>query len=476
MTGRLSNIEAEQAILGAILMNNDALDAITVNLEPRHFSERIHADMFDAFLDMRKAGRAINTITAKPYIGEAMVGEWTAAQYLAHLAVNAVTIANVPDFARAIMDSAARRAVASLGEQIAGLASSPALDISDEMDAIKGRFEDVLFALTGEDAGKTLAQASRIAVDKTAEALSGRGVVGVDYGLPFLMGMIGPLLAGQFIVLGGMTKHGKSSLIEQMIMGAALNGHPVWANSSEQKAEELAQRALARMTDVRTRQQVTGNVTDKEYEALEAAIKRARNWQELVTVRDDSMTLAQIQRELRAFSKRNRTGKPVMGVVDHIGLVERGREHAKTNPVEFASVVTRGLKMIASDEGLPIVAAAQLKKNTFDTDDRRATKATYHSVVSRRPRASDLFGSCEKDANHVIIPFRAEAILQDLEPSEASDMHGVWEEVMETVRDKAEIVLALSRHERWPQRREVGWNGRKTMFEDLASGPQEEMF
>lgn len=476
MTEHLSNIEAEQALLGAILINNDALDAITVDLEPRHFSGRVHADIFDAFLDMRKAGRSINSITAKPYIGDGMVGAMTAAQYLAHLAVNAVTIANVPDFARAIMDSAARRAVASLGEQISNLAYSPAIDITEDMDAIKGRFDDVLVALAGSDTGKTLASASRSAIEKTADALSGKGVVGVDYGLPFLMNLIGPLLPGQQIIVGGMTKHGKSALIEQMIMGAALNGHPVWINSAEQKGEELAQRSMARLTDIRVRQQVTGKLTDNEYEKLEMAVKRARNWQELVLVRDDSMTLPQIKRDLRAFCKRNRTGKQVMGVVDHIGLVERGREHAKANSIEFASIVTRGLKMIASDEGLPIVAAAQLKKNTFDVDDRRATKAAYQSAISRRPRASDIFGSCEKDANHVIIPFRAEAILTELEPAEASDMHGVWEEVMNTVIGKAEICLALSRHERWPQRVDTGWNGRRTMFEELNGNGQEAMF
>src|SRR5690606_6154315 len=103
----------------------------------------------------------------------------------------------------------------------------------------------------------------------------------------------------------------------------------------------------------------------------------------------------------------------------------------------------------------PIIAAAQLKKNTFEITDRKMDRKTFETAISRRPKYSDIFGSVEKDANHVIIPFRAEPILQELEPAEATDAHAVWEEVMETVRGKAEIILALSRHTRWPQRKDV---------------------
>lgn len=458
------NIPAEQGVLGAILLNNDAMDAISVPLEPHHFSEKVHADIFDAFRDMRKAGRKINAITAKPYIGETMVGELTPAQYLARLAAGAVSVVAVADMAYAIMEAAARRACVQLGDMIYDTAYSPSLDIREDMDAMKGRFEDVLAALSGSDGPKTLSSASRSAVNSAAEALSGRGATGVDYGVKFLMDLIGPMLPGQLIVMGGMTKHGKSSLIEQVIAGSAMNGHPVFVYSGEMKAEELAQRALARITDIRVRQQISGRITDREYEALEVAARRARDWQDRVFIRDDSMTLAQYKRELMAFCKRNKGG---IGVADHIGLFEKGREHAKMSDVEFSSVATRSLKMLASDAGVPIVAAAQLKKNTFNLDDRKPSKAAFLNAISRRPRASDIFGSCEKDANHLIVPFRAEAVLQELEPAEASASYHEWEEVMETVRNKADIVLALSRHERWPQHRQVGWVGGKMMFQEI---------
>lgn len=463
------NISAEQALLGAILVNNDALDAIRVPLEAAHFFEPIHRQIFDACQQLRKAGRHANPVTVRPCISDIMVGELTLSQYLARMAMEAATIINVPDFAFAIMESAARRSCLTLGQMIEAAAFSKELDIIEEFEAIKERFEDVVRALNGDHQTKTLADAAKRSLASTVAAYQGKGLSGVDYGIPFLLQMIGPLLPGQLIIMGGMTKHGKSSLIEQMIAGAAMNGHPVWVNSGEMKDEELARRALARLTDIKAWQQVRGKVSDRDYERLESARRNAETWQERVFIRDDSMTLRQIEREIAEFSKFHPNG---MAVVDHVGLVERDSNHGRTSDAEFSSIVTRKLKVFAGANKLPIVAAAQLKKNIFEITDRTINRKTYMKVIGRRPKAADLFGSCEKDADHVITPFRAEAVMDENEPAEVDDLHVVWEEVMSNVRDKAEMVLALSRHTKWPQRREVGWNGGRTMFYDLSETKQ----
>ncbi|UIY31224.1 hypothetical protein LZK73_18540 [Neorhizobium galegae] len=216
-------------------------------------------------------------------------------------------------------------------------------------------------------------------------------------------------------------------------------------------------------------QQVRGKVSDGDFERLEMARRNAETWQERVFIRDDTMTLRQIEREVAEFAKRHEGG---MAVVDHVGLVEKDNNQARTNDAEFSSMVTRKLKVIAGNNKLPMVAAVQLKKNIFEITDRTINRKTYMKVIGRRPKAADLFGSCEKDADHVITPFRAEAVMDENEPAEIDDLHVVWEEVMENVRDKAELVLALSRHTRWPQRKEVGWNGGRTMFYDLAETGQ----
>lgn len=467
-----SNLEAEQALLGAILVNNAALDAIPSALEPRHFFEPLHIDIFDAMKDLQKASRLISPVTVKALIPSGMIGDKTPAQYLSKLASDAVNVGWAPDFARTIMDSAARRACIMLGDKMDEAAYSLDIDIMDEVDALRGKFEDVVRALNGPQKAHTLSDAAKRSLATTADAYQGKGLSGVDYGLPFLMNLIGPLLPGQLIIVGGMTKHGKSSLIEQMIAGAAMNGHPVWVNSGEMKGEELARRSLARLTDVKAWQQVRGKVSPAEYECLDRAQRNAETWQNRVFIRDDTMTLRQIERELADFSKHHKNG---MAVVDHVGLVEKDASQARTNDAEFSSVVTRRLKVIAGNNEIPLVAAAQLKKNIFEITDRSINRKTYMKVIGRRPKAADIFGSCEKDADHVIAPFRAEAVMDENEPAEIDDLHSVWKEVADDIRDKAEIVLALSRHTKWPIRRQVGWNGGRTMFTDLNVNNQTRM-
>lgn len=468
-----NNLEAEQALLGAIFLNNEVMDNAAAPIEPKHFFEPLHGDIFDAMLELKRSDRLINPVTIKALVPAGMVGEKTVSQYLAHLAVSAVNVAWTPAYAQTIMDCAARRACISLGEKMDEAAYSLDVDIMDQVDALRGRFDDVVQKLTGGGKTKTLADAARNSLAATADAYRGKGIVGVDYGLPWLMNMIGPLLPGQEIIIGGMTKHGKSTLIEQMVAGAAMNGHPVWINSGEMKGEELARRALSRLTDIRAWQQVRGKVSEADYEKLEMARRNAETWQERVFIRDDTLTLKQIKREITEFSKHQPRG---MAVIDYIGLVEKDHSQQRSSDVEFSSIVTRSLKLMAGECKLPIVAASQLKKNTFEILDRNINRKTYMAAISKRPKAADIFGSCEKDADHVIIPFRAEAVLDQLEPAEVSDLHDVWTDVAATVKDRAEIVLALSRHTKWPQRKEVGWDGPRTMFTDLQQAAQTRMF
>jgi replicative DNA helicase len=458
-----ANIEAEQALLGALLVNNQALDAIRVPLLPAHFFEEVHGEIFEAVHTLVKAGRRASPITIKSLIGDRQILDLSVAQYLAKLASEAVSIVNADDYAMAVMEAAARRACISLSERMASVGFSSELDIIDDFDALRARFDEVSSALRNEEKTTTLADAARRALDSTALAHRGSGMIGVDYGFPPLMNMIGPFLPGQEIIIGGATKQGKSTLIEQIVAGAAMNGHPAWVNSGEMGDEELAHRSLSRLTDIQAWKQIRGKVSQTEYEQLETARRHAETWQQRVFVRDDSMTLRQIKREVMNFAKRHPNG---IAVVDHIGLVERDSSNQRLEDAQFAPVVTKALKMLARDAKIPIIAAAQLKKNTFEVTDRKMDKKTYQAAISRRPKYGDIFGSVEKDANHVILPFRAEPILQELEPAEESDLHPIWEDVMSTVRDKAEIVLALSRHTRWPQRREVIWNGPKTQFEE----------
>ncbi|ASW06281.1 DnaB-like helicase N-terminal domain-containing protein [Rhizobium sp. 11515TR] len=474
-----SNIEAEQALLGAILINNEALDAVRIPLDAAHFFDPVHRQIFQACVDIRHAGRKANPVTVKTFVSDVMVGDMTMSQYLGRLAVEATSIVNAPDYALAIMEAAARRACLALSEKMERTAFSKDLDIMDEFDALRAKFDEVSRALNGESDIKTLADGARNALDATAAAYRGNGIAGVDYGLRVLFDVIGPFMPGQLIVVGGGTKQGKTSLVEQLIAGCAINGHPVWVYSGEMQVEELAQRALSRLTDIQAWRQARGLVSDREYENLDNARRNAETWQERIFVRDDNMTLRQIERDQKDFSKRHPNG---VAVTDKIDLIERDSETRNLSEAEFGPFVTRRLKMFAKKFRLPQIAVAPFKKNTFSIEERKISADTFQQALGRRPRYGDIYGNCEKDANHVIIPFNPVPILNELEPSKSSALHPIWEGVVDnckdprTAFDKAEIILALSRHTRWPQRMDVGWDGSRTMFVDPAVDDQAEMF
>lgn len=474
-----ANLEAEQALLGALLLNNAALDAIRLPLEADHFFEGVHGRIFNVIVESVRKGRAATTITIKNGLDEAMIGDKTTAQYVSALATNAVNLVNVPDFAYSIMDCAARRAVISIGQKMEDAAFSTEMEIMDEIEALRGRLDDVLRALSGGSQAKTLAEGAKAALDATADAYRNKGSIGIDYGLPFLMQLIGPLMPGHLVVVGGAVKQGKTSLVEQIIFGAAYRGHPIWLYSGEMQVEELAQRALARLTEVQAWRQAMGTISEIEYEQLERARKNAERWQELVFVRDDTMTLPQIERDQRAFAKRYPNG---LAVVDKIDLIERDRDTARMTDTEFGPLVTKRLKSIGRKTRLPQLAVAPFKKNTFQVDERKMTESSFASALSRRPKAADIYGNCEKDVDHLIVPFNPMPILKEMEPSEAHSLHPLWEETVRrnkderTGFDKAEIVLTISRHKPWPQRREALWNGSKTMFVEPHQNDQERMF
>lgn len=153
-------------------------------------------------------------------------------------------------------------------------------------------------------------------------------------------------------------------------------------------------------------------------------------------------------------------------IIDSILLLDKDRSQWRLSEHEFGALVSDKMKALARDLGIPVLLLGQLKKNTIERPRgvQKVTAETFRQAVSRRPRASDLYGSVEKDADHVVIVFNAEVVLRDLEPSEGSDDHTIWEEVLKEYEGKAEILLSLSRSAEWPSRRTVMWDGPRQHF------------
>lgn len=255
-----------------------------------------------------------------------------------------------------------------------------------------------------------------------------------------------------------------SSLGQQILRGAADQGHPGFFYSGEMSATEILKREKARDTGIDTQDQTQGKVSGADLERLTMASSVISRLP--IVIQDKRRTLDALCREIKAFRKRCRNVMPVI-VVDSILLLDRAKSEARMSDVEFASLVTDRLKALSRDIDAPVIALGQLKKNTIERDRRHSVAKNidyYRGEVARRPRASDLYGSVEKDADHVVIVFNQEVVLNDLEPSETSPERIAWEEAVREVQGKAEIQVALSRSAKWPNRRTVNWDGKRHHF------------
>lgn len=463
-----ANLDAEQAILGAILTNNEAYDVATAaGLLPEHFSEEMHGDVFRAAGKLIDAGKVAHPVTVKTYLpdGEVVSG-LTISQYLARLAAEAVTIVNVPDYASAIIATWAVNECTACSQLMAEAALiKDDLKLADELDAIEARFQAARRCLNGQTGeGRSFADCAPQSLQATLDAMSGKTLVGIDYKVPPLMQLIGPAVPGSLIVIGGLTKHGKSALAQQMARGSADQGHPVLYYSGEMDASELTMREKARDTEISVKHQREGKLSDRDAERL--ALSSQTIGKLPITVQDRRRTIDQFLREARTFCKRHRSITPLI-VVDSMLLFDRSRAEYRMSDVEYADYVCDKLKATARDIGVPIVVLGQLKKNTIERDRRYTVKQDaryFQQIIARRPRASDLYGSVEKHADHVVIVYNAEVVLRDLEPAEGTDEYLAWESVLGDVEHKADILLSLSRSAQWPARRTVNWSGVRHHF------------
>lgn len=467
-----ANIEAEQALLGAILVNNEAFNIVRgQGLDGDHFSETIHRLIFEACGKVIEGGTRANPVTIKGFLPQGeMVGDMTLPSYLAHLAVNATTIINCPDYAQAVKVAWARKGMMAASQWLTSAAAnamqeSDDFDLADTILSVRARLAECVAAIEGNASdGTSFADAAATSQQATMDAVSGKKVTGIDYKIPALMQLIGPLMAGKLIVVGGLTKHGKSSLAQQIARGSADQGHLVFYYSGEMDANEIIMREKARDTGISVKHQTEGKVSAGELERLTIASQTIS--QLPFVVQDKRRTLDQLIRGLKTFAAHaKRKGIMPVGIVDSMLLLDRDKGQARMMDYEFGALVTDRLKAAARDLDMPIIVLGQLKKNTVDKSFRGKIDANhYRQAIARRPRASDLYGSCEKDADHVVIVYNPEVILRDMEPAEGTDEYLAWEGVLDEFKGKAEILLSLSRSAHWPARRTVQWDGARHHF------------
>jgi replicative DNA helicase len=470
------NIEAEQALLGAVLVNNEAFYRVSDFLEPRHFFEPIHQQIFELTSRLIRSGKVATPVTLKTnFPADTDIAGLTVSQYLARLAAEATTIINAQDYGRTIYDLSIRRDLIIIGEEMVNVAYDAPVDTAPQSqieDAERRLYE---LAETGRyDSGfQRFAQALTTAVDMAAHAYQRDGrLSGLATGLTDLDAKMGGLQPSDLVILAGRPGMGKTALATNIAYNVAkawsgrvradghmetLNGGIVGFFSLEMSAEQLATRIIAEQTKIPSNKIRRGAITEADFERIKDVSIELQNLPYYV---DETGGLAVAQLAARARRLKRQRGLDLL-VIDYLQLLMGSSRRAAEGRVQEITEITTSLKALAKELNVPILALSQLSRQVESRDDKR-------------PQLSDLreSGSIEQDADVVMFVFREEYYHQMRKPSEANkEKFADWMAEGERVLGKAELIIGKQRH--GPTGTvELHFDAAVTRFSNLASESQ----
>ena len=466
-----NNIEAEQALLGAILINNDAFYRVSDFLKAAHFYEPLHRKIYEVSAELIRMGKMANPVTIKTFLpADEKVGDMTVAHYLARLAAEAVTVINAADYGRAIYDLATRRALITVGEDMVNIAYDAPVDMSpaDQIEDAERRLFEL--AETGRyDGGfESFNDAVKTAVDMANAAYMRDGhLSGFATGLRDLDKRMGGLQSSDLIILAGRPGMGKTSLATNIAFNIAhayepaqqadgsfkaANGGVVGFFSLEMSSEQLATRIISEQTEIPSSKIRRGEITEMDFEKLVAC---SQMMQKLPLYIDQTGGISIAQLAARARRLKRQRGLDVL-VIDYVQLMQGTSQRASQNRVQEITEITTGLKALAKELQTPIIALSQLSRQVESRDDKR-------------PQLSDLreSGSIEQDADVVLFVYREEYYLKNKEPKFGTEEYIKWEGEMNDARGKAEVIIAKQRHGPTGMV-PLAFQGEFTRFSDLA--------
>jgi replicative DNA helicase len=443
------NIDAEQALLGAILVNNESYDRVAGFLEPPHFFDALHGRIYEAAAKLITQGHLASPVTLKNYFErDAALSEIGGPQYLARLAGAATTIINAEEYGRTIYDLAIRRELIQVSIEMhsraydAPVDDTPALQILDAEQSLyqlaeRGKYEGGF---------QSFHESLNTAIDMAAEAFKrDGGLSGISTGLRDLDNRLGGLQRSDLLILAGRPSMGKTALATNIAFHAAkaykaehhadgtvtaTDGAIVGFFSLEMSSEQLATRLLAEQSGVPSERIRRGNIHEDEFHQL---VDAARELQSIPLYIDDTggLTIATLAARARRLKRQRGLG---LLVVDYLQLLA-GTGKAGENRVQEVTQITTGLKALAKELDVPIMALSQLSRQVENRDDKR-------------PQLSDLreSGSIEQDADVVMFVFREEYYASRREPTEGTPEHLQWQEEMGRVHGLAECIIGKQRH------------------------------
>jgi len=432
-----NNIEAEQSVIGSILLSNEIFDDVNIIISSKNFYDPIHKKIFEALEKLIYGGLLANPITLKNYF-EKEKDELNVPEYLVKITKFSSSSRQAIEYSKLIFDLYVKRELIKISAEVIDLAKLN--DLNNDGQKIIENYEKSLFDLAEKGSfGSSLIkfdEAMRQTIEMASNAFKNEeGIVGVPTGLKDLDDRLGGLHKSDLIIIAGRPSMGKTALATNIAFNAAKKFQETKEKTSvaffslEMSSEQLSTRILAEQSRVKSNDIRRGKISDEQFDKF---IETSKDISELPLYIDETPAIS-----VAALSNRARRIKRLHGldliVIDYIQLM-KGTNN-KDGRVQEISEITQGLKALAKELSVPVLALSQLSRAVEQRDDKK-------------PLLSDLreSGSIEQDADVVMFVYREAYYLQGKEPRPATVEHAEWQAKMNEVSHLAEIIIGKQRH------------------------------
>ncbi len=432
-----NNIEAEQSVIGSILLTNEIFDEVNTIISSKNFYDPMHQKIFSAIESLIFKGMLANPITLKNYF-ENEKDEINVPEYLVKITKFSSSVRQAIEYSKIIYDMFVRRELIKISETTIDVAKLNDLNTSGQ--SIIENSEKLLFDLAEKGSFNSsiikFDDAMKLTIEMASNAYKNEeGIVGVPTGLRDLDDRLGGLHQSDLIIIAGRPSMGKTALATNIAFNAARKiqdgkkKSTVAFFSLEMSSEQLSTRILAEQSRIKSNDIRRGKISDEQFDKF---IETSKNISELPLFIDETPAIS-----IAALSNRARRIKRIYGldliVVDYIQLMRAS--NTKDGRVQEISEITQGLKALAKELAVPVLGLSQLSRAVEQRDDKK-------------PQLSDLreSGSIEQDADVVMFVYREAYYLERKEPRPASVEHAEWQAKMNEVSNLAEIIIGKQRH------------------------------
>ena len=435
-----SNIEAEQALIGSVLVNNDIIDEISNIVNHKNFYDPLHSKIYNLIENLHNKGMIANPITLKnSFKNDAALSEIGGTEYLVKLTRFSSSVKQSIDYAKIVHEKFVKRELVQISETLSDEAVDETIDKTGEniiQDTEKSLF-DLAERGTFHQSFLKFNQALDQTIEMATNAMkSDHGIVGVPTGLNDLDERLGGLHRSDLVIIAGRPSMGKTALATNIGYYAAKKilddnkKSSIAFFSLEMSSEQLSTRILSEQSRIKSNDIRRGKVTEEEFNRL---IETSRNIHDLPLYIDETPAIT-----ISTLSNRARRIKRLFGldliIVDYIQLMTTSSKRYDGR-VQEISEITQGLKALAKELSVPVLALSQLSRAVEQRDDKK-------------PQLSDLreSGSIEQDADVVMFVFREEYYLERKEPKLGTIEHGEWQAKMNEIIGSADIIIGKQRH------------------------------